>query len=226
MIEHVRRRALLCKELDGVYVATCDKEIADVITGYGGNVIITSDKHRTGTDRVAEAVAPIDCTHVIVLQGDEPLLLPEDLKEFIRGIETTSEANAWNATGPIEKFEDLDMKSIVKCVVAPSGRILLGFRRTPCFSSFEIQTKFVRKILGLIAFRKEFVIEIAKSMPASYESAEFIEQSRIFENDYHLQSIAVMRSYPSVNEPDEVELVKEYLENDLFQKNILRQILK
>ena len=56
MIEHVRRRAELCKELNKVYVATCDKEIADTILNYGGNVIMTSSSHMNGTSRVAEAI--------------------------------------------------------------------------------------------------------------------------------------------------------------------------
>ncbi len=225
MIEHVRRRALLCKELDDVYVATCDKEIADIVTGYGGKVIMTSDEHRTGTDRVAEAVFSIDCTHVIVLQGDEPLLLPEDLSAFILGIKTAPQASAWNATGPIEKAEDFDIKSIVKCVVSPSGRILLGFRRTPCFSTFETQKIFVRKILGLIAFQKDFILQIAKTPPTPYEQAESIEQSRILETGNYLQSIPVDRSYPSVNEPHEADLVKEFLENDARQAEILKKII-
>lgn len=226
MIEHVRRRALLCQELDDVYVATCDTEIADAVTVYGGKVVMTSDTHRTGTDRVAEAVSSIDCTHVIVLQGDEPLLLSEDLGTFIQGIKLIPDANAWNATGPIEKPEDLDTKSIVKCVVSPSGRILLGFRRTPCFSAFEQQTSFVRKILGLIAFKKDFILQIAATPATPYERAESIEQSRILETGNYLQSIPVQRSYPSVNEPHEADLVKEYLENDPVQKRILEKILK
>ena len=79
MIEHVRRRALFASGLDGVYVATCDEEIADVVERGGGRVIVTSSTHKTGTDRVAEAVSSLDCTHVIVLQADEPLMLPETI---------------------------------------------------------------------------------------------------------------------------------------------------
>ena len=58
MIEHVRRRALLSRCLSEVYVATCDKAIADTVSSYDGKVIMTSNKHRNGTSRVAEAVFP------------------------------------------------------------------------------------------------------------------------------------------------------------------------
>jgi len=76
MIEHVRRRALMCPSLDRVVVATCDDEIASTVRDFGGEVIMTSNTHRNGTTRVAEAAGKIGCSHVVLLQGDEPLLLP------------------------------------------------------------------------------------------------------------------------------------------------------
>ena len=76
MIEHVRRRALLSKKISDVYVATCDQKIADAVLSHGGKVILTGDHHRNGTSRVAEAVIEIEASHIILLQGDEPLLLP------------------------------------------------------------------------------------------------------------------------------------------------------
>ena len=84
MIEHVRRRALLANSLTEVYVATCDYRIAEVVTSYGGNVIMTNNLHKNGTTRVAEAIADVDCTHVVLLQGDEPLLLPRHIDSVIK----------------------------------------------------------------------------------------------------------------------------------------------
>ena len=83
MIEHVRRRALMCDVFSDVFVATCDKEIAAVIKDFGGNVKMTSDQHRNGTSRVSEAIQDIEATHVVLLQGDEPLLLPRHVEEFV-----------------------------------------------------------------------------------------------------------------------------------------------
>ena len=70
MIEHVRRRALMADGLCAVYVATSDREIADVVRSFGGEVIMTSPNHLNGTTRVAEAAAQLDCSHVILLQAD------------------------------------------------------------------------------------------------------------------------------------------------------------
>src|SRR3990172_2252604 len=79
MVEHVRRRTLLCKELSEVIVATCDSAIASVVKGYGGKALMTSPSHPGALDRVAEAAGYVDCTHVVNVQGDQVLVLPEDI---------------------------------------------------------------------------------------------------------------------------------------------------
>lgn len=225
MIEHVRRRALLCKNLSGVYVATCDQEIADVVTGYGGNVIITSDRHLNGTSRVAEAVESLDCSHVMLLQGDEPLMLPRHVERVIEQIYNNPADDAWNATGPIENADELDRHSFVKCAVADDDTVICCFRRSPCFSPFETQKTFIRKILGLIAYRKEFLAGLTARPASRIEKAESIEQMRIIENGFVLKSVPVNESLPSVNEPLEAELVLEYIKNNPEQKSLLNRVL-
>ena len=225
MIEHVRRRALLSDTVKDVYVATCDEEIAEAVHGYGGQVILTSNIHTNGTSRVAEAVREIDCTHVLLLQGDEPLLLPRHLERMTQAIAAEPEGDAWNATGPIENEAELDRHSFVKCAVDGAGKILYCFRRTPCYSSFDVQKTFIRKILGIIAYRKDFLLKLT-ALPASpIEKAEFIEQMRIIENGRTLQSVPVSPSLPSVNEPHEADVVMDYIRQDGEQQALLEKIL-
>ena len=95
MIEHVRRRALLSENVSDVFVATRDKEIAETIHSFDGKVIMTANTHKNGTSRVAEAVKDIDCTHVMLLQGDEPLLLPRHMDEIIKVIKAHPDSEAW-----------------------------------------------------------------------------------------------------------------------------------
>jgi 3-deoxy-manno-octulosonate cytidylyltransferase (CMP-KDO synthetase) len=225
MIEHVRRRALLCEDFSDVFVATCDREIADVIEAFGGKVIMTSDQHLNGTSRVAEAVREIDCTHVVLLQGDEPLLLPRHLEAFIQSIFGDPTWDAWNATGPIKKEDELDRHSFVKCAVSQTNRILYCFRRSPCYSSFDQQVDFIRKVLGIIAFGKEFILKLTSHDVSLIEKAESIEQMRMIEHGYRVRSVPVSHSLPSVNEPGEAETVLEYIEHDAEQKQLLDQII-
>ena len=224
MIEHVRRRALLCGAVSDVYVATCDEEIAKVVHGFGGKVVMTANTHSNGTSRVAEAVKDIDCTHVMLLQGDEPLLLPRHMDFFAKAISSEPNGDAWNATGPIEHEEELDRHSFVKCAVSSSGRILYCFRRTPCYSAFDVQKSFVRKILGIIAYRKEFLLRLTALSASPIEQAEFIEQMRIIEHGYSLLSVPVSPSLPSVNEPHEAEIVLDYVRRDAEQRALLERI--
>jgi 3-deoxy-manno-octulosonate cytidylyltransferase (CMP-KDO synthetase) len=224
MIEHVRRRALLSNAVSDIYVATCDKEIAEAVRGFGGKVIMTANTHTSGTSRVAEAVRDIDCTHVMLLQGDEPLLLPRHLDIFAQAIAAEPEGDVWNATGPIAHKEELDRHSFVKCAVSGSGRILYCFRRSPCYSAFDVQQSFVRKILGIIAYRKEFLLHLSALSASPIEQAEFIEQMRIIENGYSLRSVPVSPSFPSVNEPGEAEIVLDYIQQNAEQRALLKQI--
>lgn len=225
MIEHVRRRALMSRSIDEVYVATCDTEIAEKIQAYGGQVIMTANTHTNGTSRVAEAAEHIDCTHIVLLQGDEPLLLPSHLDAILMAMRDNPEGDAWNATGPIEHEDELDRHSFVKCAINERNRILYCFRRSPCYCEFETQKHFVRKILGIIAYRKEFIRKLAKMDASPIEKAEFIEQMRIIENTYELVSVPVDPSLPSVNEPKEAEIILEYIENNPQQQELLNRVL-
>ncbi len=227
MIEHVRRRALLSKELDDVIVATCDIEIADVIKSYGGKVIMTSDTHKNGTSRVAEAMQDYDdCTHILLLQGDEPLLLPRHIDSMISAMKDNPNVKSWNATGDINSEDEMDRHSFVKCSVLKDNKILNCFRKTPYVSKLETQQKFVRKILGIIAYKKDFLLELNQLDNTPIETAEFIEQMRIIESGFPLYSVDVSPSLPSINEPHEVDIVLGYLQENEEQKLLLEQILK
>ena len=225
MIEHVRRRALLSSSVDDVIVTTCDEAIASVIRGFGGKVIMTANTHKNGTTRVAEAIEKIDCTHVILLQGDEPLLLPRHVDALVDTIKSDLKGDAWNATGPIANADELDRHSFVKCAIGQQNRIMFCFRRSPCYGTLDKQQRFIRKVLGIIAYKKELLLNLTKLPPSEIEQVEFIEQMRILENGYLLRSIPLCPSLPSVNEPHEAEVVLDHIENDAEQKQLLNKIL-
>ena len=221
MIEHVRRRALLSKKVSDVYVATCDQKIADTVIAHGGKVILTGDHHCNGTSRVAEAVREIEASHVILLQGDEPLLLPSYVDSVIDAIANEPTGDAWNGTGPIETIEEIERHSFVKCAVAPDGHIMYCFRRGPSHAPIAQQQTYIRKILGIIAFRIDFLQKLVQFVPARTEISESIEQMRVIENGHRLISVPLEESLPSVNEPDEAEIVIEYMKNRAIQRALL-----
>jgi 3-deoxy-manno-octulosonate cytidylyltransferase (CMP-KDO synthetase) len=215
----------MSESLEDVFVATCDEDIASVVRGFGGKVVMTANTHKNGTTRVAEAVKAIDCSHVMLLQGDEPLLLPRHIDSLAKAIKSNPEGHAWNATGPIENTDELDRNSFVKCAVGAEDNILFCFRRSPCYSDFDTQKSFVRKILGVIAYKKEFLLDLNRLAPSMIECAEYIEQMRIVENGYSIKSVPVTPSLPSVNEPLEADVVVEYIKNDEEQRRLLELVL-
>lgn len=225
MIEHVRRRALLCSGLSRVIVATCDNEIAQTIRSYGGDVVMTSASHSNGTSRAAEAIAQIPCSHVVLLQGDEPLILPTHITSLIDAMKVNPKVDSWNATGSLASIVELDRHSFVKCSINFNGKIMHCFRRSPFFTDFSNQIKFVRKILGLIAFRRDFLLSFSDLKPSLIAEYESIEQMRIIENNYSLFSVSVRPSLPSVNEPSDVDVVMNYLNESPEQHNLLQKLL-
>lgn len=224
MVEHVRRRAILFGVFSDVYVATCDQEIANVVESFGGKVLMTGTHHINGTSRAAEAVKQLHCSHVVLLQGDEPLILKRHLEQLISRMLHYPQIEAWNLTSPIIEKSDLDRHSFVKCSVSSDQNILYCFRRSPSVAHYNAKVKFIRKMLGVISFRKDILIKLSSLEPTLIETSESIEQMRIIENNFHLKSVAVNESLPAVNEPEEVHEVARYMNDFEEQKDILIKI--
>ena len=159
------------------------------------------------------------------MQGDEPLLLPKHIdliSDYIKKFPTT---DTWNAIGRLENKEELDKDSFVKCAVSENGRILYCFRRSPSHKSFAENKKYIFKVLGIIAYKKDVLISLTKNTQTFIEKNESIEQIRILECGYSLNSVLVSPTLPSVNEPKDVKVVENVLKNDIEQQKTLKRIL-
>lgn len=227
MVEHVRRRALLCGGFDEVVVATCDPEIAQVVRHSGGKVVMTSAAHPAATDRVAEAAEFLECTHIVNLQGDEILVLPTDLEKMVRAIGEKPSVPVWNAVATLEDPHELADSSVVKCVVSVSGRILFCSRNLSSFSGGILNgIEPVRRVLGILGYHKGFLQRYPKLPRTPLEVRESVDQSRILEHDFILQGVLFTQGYPGINLPQEVEQVESLLERDSLQREVLQQVLR
>lgn len=226
MVEHVRRRALLCRAFAEVVVATCDAAIAEVVTGFGGRCLMTSPAHPAATDRVAEAARQLDCTHVINVQGDELLVLPSDLARMAQAMQEEPEVPAWNAVARLLETPELADPSVVKCALSQGGRILFCTRRCDQHGAAALAAESPwRRVLGILGYRKDFLLRYGDLARTPMEQAESIDQMRIVEHDTALRAIEFSRGYPGINEPREVELVHEVLTADATQQHVLAEIL-
>jgi len=227
MIEHVRRRVSLCEAFSDVVVATCDPEIAEVVQRAGGRCVMTSPSHPGATDRVSEAARQLDCTHVVNVQGDEILVLPADLRRLVQAIHAEPEVLAWNAVARIERAEQLADRSIVKCAVSTSGRILLCARDFSTLAvTAERQFDPIRWILGIVAFRRDVLDRYVKLPRTPIEQAEALDQSRIIEHDLTLRAVEFSKPYPGINERREVDVVNRILDEDRVQQAVLAETLR
>lgn len=208
ILEHVRRRALMVQGLERVIVATCDKEIENLVIDNDGEVIMTSDHHPNGTSRVTEAIESVDCTHIVLVQADEPLILPEHIEAMMDAIRTNPEGDVFNAVGPLDGDDELDQISSVKCALAMNSDILYCFRRSPAIAQGSEQRRYMRKLLGLIAFRKEFLINLMDLPETSISQSESIEQMKLLQHGVRLRAVELDKAVPGVNEPSDMELVE------------------
>lgn len=224
MVEHTRRRALLAAVFSDVVVATCDHEIADEVRRFGGKVIMTSPAHLGATDRVAEAMTQLDCTHVVNVQGDEMLIPPSDLCAMARAVTEEPIVPAWNAVACVQATEELADPSIVKLMVSRSGRVMSCARdvsRVPHAPGWEP----VRKSIGVMTYTRDFIGRYVTLPRTPHEVAEGIDQWRIIEHDFVLRTVEFPRAFVAINEAREVPLVEACLERDPQQRAILEQVL-
>jgi 3-deoxy-manno-octulosonate cytidylyltransferase (CMP-KDO synthetase) len=118
----------------------------------------------------------------------------------------------------------LGERSVVKCAVSASGRILFcarDFSRVQLGAGFEP----IRRVLGILGYQREFLRRYGALPRTPIESAESIDQSRILEHDVELRSVEFSKGYPGINEPGEVALVEASLAHDVRQRAVLNEIL-
>lgn len=225
MVEHVRRRALLSNKVDSVFIATGDKEIKNIIENYGGKVIFTKNTHHNGTSRAAEAISKIDCTHVLLIQGDEPLLIPEYLDIFIKNIVKSKDHFMWNAISKIDSNLAHDNLSIVKCLINKKDEIISCFRKSPISNLGLNYNSLIYKIQGLIAYEKKFLMKLVEDEDTLFSKIESIEQMKAIEIGSKIKAILIPKSLPSVNTKEELSFVNNILNKDISQREILNKIL-
>jgi 3-deoxy-D-manno-octulosonate cytidylyltransferase len=194
MIERVYRQ--VSKVLEDVYVATDDKRIFDTVTGFGGKCIMTSFDHRSGTDRCYEAYlsSGSDADVIINIQGDEPFIDPQQIREIMNCFNTdgTEIATLVRKFDPSKGFDALFNPNTPKVVMDSSMRALYFSRSIiPYVRGAEWQ-QWIDKAtfythIGMYAYRADILGQIVKLPQSSLELAESLEQLRWLQNGYTIR---------------------------------------
>ena len=156
MIEHVRRRVLDSGLIEILLLLQVIKEILEAVKHYGGEVKETHKDHLNGTSRVAEAAEDIDCTHVIVIQGDEPLIQKEHLKKLTDAIILNPDIDSWNSISDLTSEKELNNINVVKAALNEEGQILYFLESHLLMLNSIIKSSILKKYRDLLLTRKMF----------------------------------------------------------------------
>jgi len=202
MIEHVYRRAAALGLR--TVVATDDERIARAVERFGGEIRMTGSSHRTGTDRIAEAIGDIDCDIVVNVQGDLPLLEPAMLLELARPLTMDPSLTMSTLRAPATA-EEYANPNVVKVVSDQRGDALY-FSRAPL--PFLRAPGPVFKHIGLYGFRRDFLITFAGLPQTPLEVAESLEQLRALEHGYRIRTVDTQHPTIEVDTPEDLERVR------------------
>ena len=212
MIVHVLKRCLLSKNLDKVYVATDSEEVRMVIEKFGGEVIMTSSKHLTGTDRIAEAALKIDADIVVNIQGDEALVNPDYIDKVVNELIEDPKLNVGIL---VNSFSKKNSPSDIKVVLNKNNDVMY-LSRSDIPSDSRVTNPHMLKAYHIVPFRKEFLLKFAKWDKGNLEEIEYNEYLRILEYGERLRAVIVESDAVSVDTPDDLEYVKNVMPNDFW----------
>jgi 3-deoxy-manno-octulosonate cytidylyltransferase (CMP-KDO synthetase) len=212
MIEHVYRRVNQASLIDDVYLATCDKEIADVAVSFGSKVIMTSSTHQRGTDRVAEAASKIDADFIINIQGDEPTVDPVTLDNAISYLLKNPKIKCLQLITLINDLNTFNDNNIVKAVMGENNTILNFSRYFKLKNPNDNYNNFFKQ-LGIYIFQKNFLLEYNSLDATPLEIAEGIDMLRILENNYPIHAFISM-DFIGVDFESDLDKVENILKND------------
>jgi 3-deoxy-manno-octulosonate cytidylyltransferase (CMP-KDO synthetase) len=206
MIEHVYRRAASARHVDAVVVATDDARIAAAVERFGGEVRLTRSDHLSGTDRLAEVAAELDCDLVVNVQGDEPLIEPSAIDAAIEPFRDDATLSMSTLSTPIADAGEASSPNVVKVVSDVRG-FALYFSRSPIPYPRNPGGRLF-KHLGLYVYRREFLRRIASLEPAALERAESLEQLRVLEHGFSIKVVETAHDSIGVDTPEDLERVR------------------
>lgn len=216
MIQWVYERA--SEVFEWCYVATDDDRIKQAVQAFGGKVVMTSELHRSGTDRCAEALdiiqsdLNVEYDVVVNIQGDEPFIQPQQLSRVV-GCFANSDVQIATLVKAFAPNEDIFNPNSPKVIMNTKGEAIYFSRSViPFIRGKEPQqwqsTHVFYKHIGLYAYRPDILRKITRLPQTSLELAESLEQLRWIENGYRITVVETDLETLAVDTPEDLEKVK------------------
>lgn len=209
MIQRVYEQAKKADRLTEVVVATDDERIYDAVVGFGGKAVMTSTKHKSGTDRCCEVVDKIGngFDAVINIQGDEPYINPLQINQIAELI-SDKDTQLASLCKPVHDEEELKSPNAVKVVFDKNGKALYFSRFAIPYLRNQIERTFYKHI-GIYAYKCDVLKKVAALPQSGLELAESLEQLRWLENGYTVRmGVTEFESF-SVDVPDDIVKIEK-----------------
>jgi len=227
MIGHCMLRASLCESLDEVYVATCDREIAEYITSIGGKAIMTSDTHERASDRAAEAMLKIEedsgrlVDILIMIQGDEPMDHPEMINDALEPMLSDNAIGIVNLMTDVRSEEEFTDRNTVKVVTDKfSDAVYFSREPIPSRSKWNGNLPMMKQVC-IIPFRRQVLIEFNSLDETPLERIESIDMLRLIENDKKVRMVYTKFDSIGVDTQEHLERVAKLMESDDLMEDYL-----
>lgn len=215
MIQHVYERVLRAQTLSYAAVATDDERIFTAVQGFGGRAVMTSPRRRSGTDRIAEAVANLglsDHDIVVNVQGDQPLFDPAQIDEVAAPLLADPSLPMSTLIYKILREEEITHPNAVKVVFDADNFALYFSRAAIPYVRDGGQKADYFKHHGIYAYRRDFLETFTHLPEGKLESLEALEQLRALEHGYRIKVVITGHDSVEVDTPEELARVSEIMQ--------------
>ncbi len=204
LLRHVWERCYRATKLDSVIIATDDMRIANAAFDWGAEVALTSPKHTSGTDRIAEVVRRSkEFASIINIQGDEPLVDPRLIDKLVEKLQRDRKIDIVTAAHPFSNTAEASSPHQVKVTVDLGGNALYFSRSAiPFLRDRSVPGKYLRH-QGIYGFRRKALLQFVKWKPTPLERAESLEQLRALENGVKVHVLVTKHGSPGVDTPQD-----------------------
>jgi 3-deoxy-manno-octulosonate cytidylyltransferase (CMP-KDO synthetase) len=222
MIQWVYERTKRSKLIDRVIVATDDQRILRAVRSFGGEAMMTSSHHATGTDRIAEVARSLDCAIVVNVQGDEPLIQPAMIDEAISPLVHDASIPMGTLCRKIEDRNEAFDPNVVK-VVFDKNNFALYFSRAPIpwdrdswagkgsWKEFTLGGPLYKHI-GIYVYRRDFLLNYSRMPQTALEDVEKLEQLRALEHGFRIKTVVTEHDSFGVDIPDDLSKILARIE--------------
>jgi 3-deoxy-manno-octulosonate cytidylyltransferase (CMP-KDO synthetase) len=214
MIQHVYENTARARGLDRVLVATDDRRILETVRNFGGEAVLTSKHHQSGTDRLAEVARKIPARWVVNVQGDFPFVRPRTITRTLQPLTRDPSIVMSTASTPILEKEEWLNPNVVKVVVDRDG-FALYFSRAPIPYVRDAgregsRRRWGQRHLGIYAYRRDFLLRFARLQRSDLEALEELEQLRALAHGHRIKVAPVDEHSVEVNTPEDLRQAEDY----------------